>query len=70
MNSRNKQEVISLAFVTSESHLIDAPLNSSWVDSGTCINVTNLLQGFGNKWKPSQDKADLIARNGDEVKVE
>lgn len=46
MNGKIKQEGISLAFVTFESNLVDVLLNSWWINIGTCIHVTDLLQRF------------------------
>lgn len=48
MNSKNKFEGKSLAFVTFESHLIDVSLNTLFYTRAS-IHVNNLLQGFEKK---------------------
>ncbi|TXG49740.1 hypothetical protein EZV62_025615 [Acer yangbiense] len=59
-----------LALVCSESNLVDVPVNSWWVDSGATIHVTNSVQGFRSKRKPSDKEAVVFMGNGEKVFVE
>lgn len=65
MNSKIKQEGISLPHVCFESLLVDNPLNSYWIDTGVSIDVMDLLKGFTKKRKPNQDEIDLFVGNGE-----
>ena len=60
----------SLAFVCHESSLIDVPVNSWWIDSGASIHVSNSLQGFRSKRKPSDAEVNLFVGNGNKVDVQ
>lgn len=70
MNNKKKRKGISLTHVCFESHLVDVPLNSWWIDIEASIHVTNFLQGFVEQWRPMQEEIDLFMKDGEEVKVE
>ncbi|KAG6619845.1 hypothetical protein I3842_13G106500 [Carya illinoinensis] len=60
----------SLALVCFESSLVDVPLNSWWIDSSASIHITNSLQWFISKRRPSENEVSLCVWNGVQVKVE
>lgn len=68
MKTGNRGKFLALTYY--ESHLIDVPLNSWWIDSGASIHITNSLQGIQNKRKPHKDEVNLCVGNGNDVKVE
>lgn len=45
------------------------PTNSWWIDTGTSIHLTNLLQGFVKKQMPNQEEVDLFLGNRGKVKI-
>lgn len=45
MNSKNKQDGISLAHVYFESHLVDVPLKFWWIDNEISIHAVDVLAG-------------------------
>lgn len=58
------------ALVCFESNMVDIPLNSWWLDSGASIHVSNSLQGFKTKRKPSEVEVNLFVGNGNRVNVQ
>lgn len=62
MNNRSKSEGIFMLYASFEFYLVDVPYNFWWIDTRASrymskfegIYVTNLLQGFERRRKPSQ----------------
>lgn len=54
-----------MAYVCFESHLLDVPLNSQWIDTRASIHITNLLHVFVKKESPNQDEVGLFKGNGE-----
>ena len=60
----------SFVYVCHESHFIEAPNNTWWIDSGTTIHVANVMQGFLNLRKPEANKEFIYSGNQMSSKVE
>ncbi|KAG8375187.1 hypothetical protein BUALT_Bualt10G0074200 [Buddleja alternifolia] len=56
---KKKKEGNPLALVCFESNLVNAPINSWWLDSGVNVHVAISLQGFLNKRKPSDAESKI-----------
>ena len=58
------------AYVCFESNLVNVPLDSWWLDSGTTVHVATSLQGIRNLRKPSEKESKLKVGNDIGIDVE
>ncbi|KAG8388204.1 hypothetical protein BUALT_Bualt02G0101400 [Buddleja alternifolia] len=56
---KKKKEGNPLALVCFESNLVNAPINSWWLNSGVNVHVAISLQGFLNKRKPRDAESKI-----------
>ncbi|GKD46042.1 putative RNA-directed DNA polymerase [Tanacetum coccineum] len=60
----------SFSYVTYESFFINVPSNTYWIDSGSMVHITNLLQGFLSKRMLQKRERTIRVGDGYERHVE
>ncbi|KAI5434917.1 hypothetical protein KIW84_021658 [Lathyrus oleraceus] len=70
LDNKNKSRGNHLAFFCFESNLVDVPINSWWLDSGSITHIDVSLHGFKNQRRPNLRENKLGVGNDLEVIVE
>ena len=59
LEKKNMEQGMLSAYVVFKSNLVNAPLDSWWLDNGAIVHVATSLQGIRNLRKPSEKESKL-----------
>jgi hypothetical protein len=70
LDNKQKSGGTNFSFVCFESNLVDVPIDSWWLDSGSTTHIAVSLQGFRNLREPSPRESKLRVGNDLAIAVE
>ena len=70
-NAWLEKKDISISYFCYESNMIDISSNTWWIDFGSTIHISNILQGFLNQRKPMGSEKYIYLGNkiGSQLKL-